>query len=132
MESLEGDRIIKNDYRNKVTLVNFWATWCPPCVEEIPLLNNLQAEMKGEKFEMLSINFGESRGVIKKFIEKVNVEFTVLLDEGGRVSGDWNTIVLPSTFVIGPDGKIAYVANAAIKWDSPAVITTMKELAAGQ
>lgn len=129
LEDLNGKRFVRRDFKNKVTVVNFWATWCPPCVEEIPMLNRLKSAMEGQNFELLSVNFGEKRDVIRKFIEKVNIEFPVLLDEGGRVSGEWNTLVLPSTFVIGPDGKFAYTVNAAIEWDRPAVIKAMKELA---
>lgn len=129
LESLNGSRVVREDYRNKVTVVNFWATWCPPCVEEIPMLNRLKEKMAGENFELLSVNFGESKDVINQFIKKVNIEFPVLLDEGGKVSGEWNTLILPSTFVIGPDGKFAYTVNAAIEWDSPAVVKAMKQLA---
>lgn len=129
LESLNGSRVVREDYRNKVTVVNFWATWCPPCVEEIPMLNRLKEKMAGENFELLSVNFGESKDVINQFIKKVNIQFPVLLDEGGKVSGEWNTLILPSTFVIGPDGKFAYTVNAAIEWDSPAVVKAMKQLA---
>jgi len=126
--SLDGKRIVRKDYKNKVTIINFWATWCPPCVEEIPMLNRLKAEMKDESFELISINYGEDRAIINKFLEKVNVHFPVLLDEGGRVSGEWNIIILPSTYVIGPDGRFAYSVNAAIEWDKPQVVQAMKDL----
>jgi thiol-disulfide isomerase/thioredoxin len=129
LENINGKQIVRTHFKNKVTVVNFWATWCPPCVEEIPMLNRLRAKMSGHNFELLSINFGQQKAVIEKFLKKVNVEFPVLLDEGGRVAGAWNTIVLPSTFVIGPDGKFAYAVNAAIEWDSPEVVAALKQLA---
>lgn len=129
LESLNGGRVVRVDYKNKVTVVNFWATWCPPCVEEIPMLNRLQKIMADENFELISVNFGENKEIINKFIERVNIEFPVLLDEGGKVSGEWNTLILPSTFVIGPDGQFAYTVNAAIEWDSPTVVQTLKQLA---
>ena len=129
--NINGERVVREQFGGKVTVVNFWATWCPPCVEEIPMLNRLKAKMKNSNFELLSINFGQEEAVIVEFLKKVNVEFPVLLDGGGRTAGDWNTVVLPSTFVIGPDGKFAYAVNAAIEWDSPAVVQALKELAGG-
>lgn len=129
LENINGERIVRNDYTGKVTVVNFWATWCPPCVEEIPMLNRLIAQMKDTPFELISIDFGEEKAVIAGFLKKVNVAFPVLLDAKGRTSGDWNTVVLPSTYVIGPDGKFAYTVNAAIEWDSPEVVKALKQLA---
>ncbi|WP_455199444.1 TlpA family protein disulfide reductase [Kaarinaea lacus] len=128
LPTLEGNRVVRSEYKDKVTVVNFWATWCPPCVEEIPMLNRLQEQMKNDDFELLSVNFGEDQETIRKFASKVKVDFPVLLDEGGRVSGQWNTLILPSTYVIGPDGKFAYTVNAAIEWDSPAVVEAIRGL----
>jgi thiol-disulfide isomerase/thioredoxin len=128
LKNINGKRIVRNNYTGKVTVVNFWATWCPPCVKEIPSLNRLSAKMNGSNFELISVNFAEQKTIINEFLKKVNVEFPVLLDEKGQTSAKWNTIALPSTFVIGPDGKIAYGVNAAIEWDSPEVIKTLKKL----
>lgn len=128
LKNMADERFVRNHYTNKVTVVNFWATWCPPCVVEIPSLNRLKTKMKGSNFELISINFGQQKTTISEFLKKVNVEFPVLLDEAGRTSGDWNTISLPSTYVIGPDGKFAYAVNAAIEWDNPEVINTLKKL----
>lgn len=129
LKNIRGERVVRSHFKNKVTVVNFWATWCPPCVEEIPMLNRLKAKMSGKGFELISINFGQDKAVINEFLKKINVEFPVLLDGGGRTAGAWNTIVLPSTFVIGPDGKFAYAVNAAIEWDSPEVVQALKDLA---
>ncbi len=126
--TIKGKRLIRKNYRGKVTIVNYWATWCPPCVKEIPSLNHLRKIMKGKKFELISINYAQNKQQIKQFLDKVNVDFPVLLDEGGRVSSKWNVLVFPSTFVIGPDGKIKYGVNAAIHWDSPEVIKKINDL----
>ncbi len=123
-----GKRHTQNNYKNKVTVVNFWATWCPPCVQEIPSLNNLSQLMVNEKFELISINYGEDKETILSFMEKVNVDFPVLLDPSGKEASEWNVLVFPSTFVIAPDGKIKYGVNAAIHWDDPAVVKALKAL----
>ncbi len=124
----EGKKFKRDNYLGKVTVVNFWATWCPPCVEEIPSLNNLRKKMHGKSFELISVNYAESESVVKKFLERVRVAFPVLLDETGHVSADWHVLVYPSTFVITPSGKIEYGVNGAILWDSPEVIDQLTAL----
>lgn len=128
LEDVHGKSYIKNHYENQVTIINFWATWCPPCVEEIPSLNRLQSKMKDLPFELLSVNYAEKKSDILKFMQEVNIEFPVLLDQDGQYAKQWNVISYPSTFIIGPKGKIEYGANAAIEWDSPEVIDKIKSL----
>lgn len=123
-----GNNVVKNHYKGKVSIINFWATWCPPCVEEIPSLNRLKNKMKGSDFELISINYAEDKTTILEFMKKVNVEFPVLLDKDGTFARKWNVITYPSTFVIDKSGKIKYGVNAAIEWDSPELITKLKSL----
>jgi thiol-disulfide isomerase/thioredoxin len=125
---VNGQRVIRDDYKGKVTVVNFWATWCPPCVEEIPSLNRLRQAMQGKPFELISIDYAEDKTRIEKFLQQVNVDFPVLLDGDGKVSASWGVLVFPSTFVIGPDGMIHYGVNGGILWDSPEVIGTLNGL----
>jgi len=124
--SIYGERIKRDHYRGKVTVVNFWASWCPPCVEEIPSLNNLREAMQGKPFELISVNYAESKQVVDDFLKLVKVDFPVLLDEDGKVAASWNVLVFPSTFVIGPDGKIKSGVNGGIAWDSPEVIKALE------
>ncbi len=121
-------RIDMKDFIGNVTVVNFWATWCPPCVEEIPSLNRLMDSIDHPKFKLISINYVESPETINAFMDTVKVNFPVLLDQDGSVSSAWKVIVFPSTYVIGMDGKIKYGVNAAIQWDNPKTIQTLKQL----
>ena len=128
LKDAHGKRFHLNNYRGKVTVVNFWATWCPPCVEEIPSLNRLREQMQGHPFELISVNYADSAKMIIDFMQKVNVEFPVLVDPNGKTAQNWNVIGFPSTFVIGKDGLIKYGVNAAIHWDSSDVVDTLKSL----
>jgi thiol-disulfide isomerase/thioredoxin len=116
------------DYKNQVTVVNFWATWCTPCIKEIPSLNTLRQSMQGKPFELISINYAEQKETIKEFMEMVDVEFPVLLDEQGAESAKWKVIAFPSTFVIGRDGLIHYGVNAGIEWDTPEVLKVINRM----
>ncbi len=123
-----GNIFEKKNYKGQVTLVNFWATWCPPCVQEIPSLNRLKKRMEGLPFELISINYAEDKKTILDFMKEVNVEFPVLLDHNGDFAKKWNVMAYPSTFIISPEGKIKYGVNAAIEWDAPEVINKIKSL----
>ena len=128
LKDANDDTFIKNNYKGKITIINFWATWCPPCVQEIPSLNRLKNKMKDYPFELISINYAEDRKTILDFMKQVNVEFPVLLDKDGTFAKQWNVITYPSTFVINKNGKIKYGVNAAIEWDSPELIKKIKSL----
>lgn len=124
----QGNIISKPDFKGKVTVVNFWATWCPPCISEIPSLNRLKQKMQGMPFELISINYAEDKDTIKSFMQQVNVNFPVLLDHDGEFAKQWKVISYPSTFIIDPSGKIRYGVNAAIEWDNPELIARIKSL----
>lgn len=128
LENTNGKIIQKTNYKGQVTVINFWATWCPPCVEEIPSLNRLKKKMHGLPFELISINYAEKKKTIIEFMKKVNVEFPVLLDKDGGFAKKWNIITYPSTFIIDKEGKIKYGVNAAIEWDDPEFIKKIKAL----
>ena len=128
LKSAKGETVAINDYTGKVTVVNFWASWCPPCVEEIPALNRLRERMQGKAFELISVNYAESPTQVSEFLSIVDVDFPVLLDEDGSYTAQWNVLVYPSTFIISPEGNIVYGVNGAIEWDSDEVVKDLKAL----
>jgi len=128
LQDISGTRFIKHNYKNQVTIVNFWATWCPPCVEEIPSLNRLTKKMQDTAFQLISVNYAEDINTVIDFMRQVNVEYPVLIDNNGHFAKQWNVVSYPSTFVIDRNGKIQYGVNAAIEWDSPGVINKLKAL----
>ena len=123
-----GQVVSLDNFKGKVTLINFWAIWCPPCVEEIPSLNRLKKLMQNEAFQLISVNYAETPENIRAFLQKVSVDFPVLVDPQGKLAGQWKVVAFPSTFIIGPDGKFHYGVNAAIHWDTPEILQSLKQL----
>jgi thiol-disulfide isomerase/thioredoxin len=116
LQDLDGRSHRLDDYRGKVVLVNFWATWCEPCREEMPSINRLRASLAGQPFAVLAVNLAESEARIRRFMEQVPLEFTVLLDRDSGAARAWRARVLPVSFVVGPDGRIRYWALGEIDW----------------
>ena len=128
LTDINGKPVVRTDFTGKVTVINFWATWCPPCVAEIPSLNRLQESMQDYPFELISINYAEDRKTVADFMARVKVDFPVLLDHNGFTAHQWQVISYPSTFVIDSQGKFRYGVNAAIEWDAPAIMQKLKLL----
>ena len=105
------------DYAGKVVLVNFWATWCPPCVEEIPSMNRLASGFGPEDFAILSVNFRETPERILGFLRRVEVDFPVLLDPEGQIAEHWKVFSFPSSFLMDRQGRLRFSVNNAIAWD---------------
>jgi thiol-disulfide isomerase/thioredoxin len=125
-----GKRFAAGDLRGRVTLVNFWATWCPPCVHEIPSMNRLAAAYDPREFALVSVNFRESPAHVRDFMRRVAVDFPVLLDEDGAASTRWGVVAFPSSFLLDREGHIRYSVNTAIEWDSAEVKAVIDRLRA--
>lgn len=117
-----------SDLGGRVILVNFWATWCPPCVHEIPSMNRLAASYDPSEFAIVSVNFKEDPGHVLGFMARVAVDFPVLMDRDGRVSAGWGVFAFPSSFLVDRHGRIRYSVNTAIDWDSPEVKAVIDRL----
>ncbi|MDR9435616.1 MAG: TlpA disulfide reductase family protein [Thiohalophilus sp.] len=128
LKDANGQQHTLRDYTGKVRVINFWATWCPPCVEEIPSLNRLREKMADEPFELISVNYAQQADEVKDFLQEVEVNFPVLIDHDGTEAARWRVIAFPSTYIIDANGRIRYGVNAAIEWDTPQVIETLKQL----
>jgi thiol-disulfide isomerase/thioredoxin len=115
-------------YRGRVVLVNFWATWCEPCREEMPSIDRLRSSLKGKPFEVLAVNMAEPLSRIEKFAATVPVGFPLLRDRDGMTAKSWKAKLLPATFLIGRDGRIRYVAYGELDWSSDAVRARVAEL----
>jgi peroxiredoxin len=107
------------ELRGRPVVVNFWATWCPPCRDELPSMQRAWLTFREQGVAMLAINVGEDEETIFPFTANYPVEFPLLLDRDGAVIGQWPVRGLPSTFVVDPQGRVAYQAIGGRDWDDP-------------
>ncbi len=128
LEDLNGKRHDLADYRERVVLVNFWATWCPPCVREMPSMQRLKEKMAGKPFAVLALNMGEDEKTVRAFLKKLPVDFTILMDRDGAALKAWKIFVFPTSFVLGPDGMIHYGLYGELEWDTEEAVRVMESL----
>ncbi len=119
------------DYRGRVVLVNFWASWCAPCIIEIPSMQRLAKALAGKPFTILAINVRESPVKVWKFAARLGITFPLLLDRDGQATADWQVDVYPSSFLVDPQGRIQYVSYGARKWDDAQTIRLIEGLIGG-
>jgi len=128
LRDLEGREHNLADYKGKVVILNFWATWCDPCREEMPAMQRLQDKLAGKPFVILAIDYGEGAPRVKDFLSKVPVRFTMLLDRDTTAATAWKVKVLPTSLVIDPQQKVRFVAVGDIGWDTPPVENEIMKL----
>ena len=121
LSDLEGRTHKLADYRGKVVLVNFWATWCEPCREEMPSIERLRASLAGRPFAVLAVNLAEPESRIRKFLDAMPLGFAVLLDRDAKAARAWQAKVLPATYIVGPDGVIRFQHRGELDWSKPEV-----------
>ncbi|MFN3742515.1 MAG: TlpA disulfide reductase family protein [Anaerolineales bacterium] len=111
LETLEGQSIRLNDLRGRVVVLNFWATWCPPCRAEMPTLEKISREYQGQEVVILGINstIQDDMNAIPGFVTQRGITFPILLDKSGKATRLYEIRALPTTFFIGPDGIIRFV-----------------------
>ncbi len=129
LENLSKKIISLADYRGRVVLVNFWASWCPPCVHEMPSMQRLADGLSDKPFEILAVNMAESPVVIREFLQtRVNVDFPILLDRDGAALKRWQVFAFPTSFVIDKSGRIRFGLFGATEWDSPEIVQKIQQL----
>jgi len=131
LNDLAGKKHQLTQYRGQVVLVNFWATWCPPCRAEMPSIWRLQQKLKGRPFQVITVNLGETRETIAAFLpEQMQRDFVSLIDSDSTSLGRWKVTALPATYLIDRQGRIAYSIYGAVEWDKPTSVDRVNRLLA--
>ena len=117
-----------SDYRGRVAIVNFWATWCPPCRAEMPSMERAWKQIESEGILMIGINVAEDLETVNAFTEEYPVTFPLLLDEDAKVSIEWPVRGMPTTFVVDTEGRIVYRAVGEREWDDPDLLDAVRAL----
>jgi thiol-disulfide isomerase/thioredoxin len=128
LETMVGSMLSLDDYRGRLVLINFWATWCPPCVEEIPSLGRLQQKFSKNELVVISVDVGETRDKVAAFLKQVPARYPVMLDPDGKTVRDWNLRAFPTTFVIDPQGRISLAYFGGLEWDAPEVVEQLRDM----
>lgn len=128
LRDVDGKEHRLADYKGKVVVLNFWATWCDPCREEMPSMQRLQEKLAGRPFAILAVDYGEGAPRIRDFLKRVPVHFTVLLDRDTSAATAWKVKVLPTTLVIDAEQRVRFVAVGDVGWDTPPVETEIRKL----
>jgi peroxiredoxin len=116
-----------NQFRGKPVVLNFWATWCPPCIEEMPSLVQLQKQL-GEKVTILAVSEDADDGAYKQFVRDHNVDLLTVRDTRQKTNEVYGTFKFPETFIIDRDGKIVRKFVGATNWTAPDVVQYLNKL----
>ncbi|MES9900453.1 MAG: TlpA disulfide reductase family protein [Sedimenticola sp.] len=128
LQEMSGEEVNLSDFRGKVLVINFWATWCGPCREEMPSLERAAKWLERFDGRLISINVGEKRERVARYLDKAPVGFPVLLDRDAATAVDWGVYSYPATFVIDPEGHINYIAMGRREWDDPRLLVPIRAL----
>ena len=128
LEDQDGNFLKMSDYKGKVVVVNFWATWCPPCRKEMPSMQRAWEILQKEDIMMLAINVGEDSDQIFSFTAEYPVEFPLIMDSDSSVVKQWKVRGLPTTYIVNPAGQIVYQAIGDREWDAEEILKQIRKL----
>jgi peroxiredoxin len=128
LKDLNGNEVHLEDYRGKIIFLNFWTTWCPACLVEMPSMEKLYRKFKNDDFVILAVDMQEDLETVKKFKAKFKLSFPILLDEEGVVSSYYGVRAIPATYFIDRAGYLYAAAMGARDWASEDAFLLIKHL----
>lgn len=129
VNDLEGKKVSLSQFKGKAIMLNFWATWCPPCREEMPSMEAMYQKLKGSSdFVMLAISIDENMEAVKEFVKKNNYKMPVFHDPNREAGSVYGLTGVPETFLIDKKGKIVMKRLGPEDWMKPEVIDTVQGL----
>jgi peroxiredoxin len=126
---LDGKQVSLGDQKGKIVLVNVWATWCPPCVEEMPSMEKLYQKFKGQDFEILAISIDETGlKAVAPFMKKTRLTFPALIDSKGTIKTSYGITGVPESFIIDKQGFLIKKIVGPVNWATPKILDFFSEL----
>lgn len=130
LQDMDEETVKLSDYRGKVVLLNFWATWCPPCIREMPSMERLHQQVDADDFKVIAVNQMEDADEVFAFTGQLEIDptFEILFDTTSSVSQDYAVRGLPTTYLIDKKGKIRYRAVGGREFDHAEVVKLIESL----
>jgi len=130
VKALSGDDLHIEELAGTITILNFWATWCPPCKGEMPSIQRLNDIMKGTAFRIVAVSTGESAKTVDAFIKANHYTYPIYLDEGHQLGAAFASQGIPSTYILDKNGRVIAGIVGSREYDDPELVALLKELAA--
>ena len=131
LKDLDGKPHTLADYKGRVVLINFWATWCPPCRAEMPSMQRLKIAMKDKPFTILAVDMAETETEVQHFLKDMKdpkIDFTILMDKDGKALKQWKVFVFPTSYVLDTQGKVRYTLLGSTDWDEGDTLKKIESL----
>lgn len=129
-QDLAGATKTLADYRGKVVVLNFWASWCPPCLREMPSMERLRVKMAGRPLAIVALDSAETAEEVNGFLSRMTLGFPILLDPDGSNTKRWKVFALPTTFLLDASGRVRHVLTGPTEWDEGEALEIIESLLA--
>ena len=123
-----GSTVALHDLKGKVVVLNFWATWCPPCVEEMPSLIRMQSELKDKGVTVLAVSLDVDENAYKKFLKDHGVELLAVRDASQKSNALYGTFKFPETYIIDRQGKVRRKFIGPVDWTQPEIVSYLSRM----
>ena len=127
LTDIEGRTWTLSELKGQVVFLNFWATWCPPCVSEMPSMQNLYDTLPQDQFKMLAVLYNDEAGNARSFARKLDITLPILVDEGDRAGMKYQLTGVPETFILDKEGIIREKVVGPAEWDSAEAIHMIRQ-----